>query len=63
MSCRPVWLMLTAAVATSLAGCRTPPEPVPVVAPCPELPQPPASLLTPPESPQARERLERLLPH
>ena len=61
MTCRPVWPLLTLAAVISLGGCATPP-PVPVLAPCPELPQPPASLLVPAESPAARERLERLLP-
>lgn len=61
MTCRPVWPLLTLAAAISLGGCATPP-PVPVLAPCPELPTPPASLLVPPESPAALTELQRLLP-
>lgn len=53
--------LLTLATLISLAGCATP-RSVPVVAPCPALPQPPPELLRPPQGPQAIAELQKRLP-
>jgi hypothetical protein len=62
MTYRRSWPPLMLAAVISLAGCSTPPERVPVASPCPALPQPPANLLAPPESPATRVELEKRLP-
>lgn len=61
MNFRPSWPTLMLAAVISLAGCATPVErPVPVVAPCPELPPLPVQFRTA-ESPAAMKRLDALL--
>lgn len=61
MDSKHAWLRLIPAVVTLLGGCATPSDrlvPVPCLEPVP----PPARLMTPPESPATRQRLEQLLP-
>lgn len=53
------WQALRLLPVILLAACKTL-EPVPVVAPCPEQPHPPASLKHRAESPQTEQRLIEL---
>lgn len=50
------WTLLLAGAMLWLGGCAHKPVP------CPPVVEPPPRLMTPPESPVTRERLERLLP-
>ena len=44
-----------------VASCASTPQPVPVVARCPQFPDPPASLMTPPQAQDSLTELELIL--